>query len=260
MSPPRFNQSILTDINVQFDPATILGQPILEPTFTLNGVQYTPPAPIVSLTVASNILSMAFKSNTLQQLSLEDSRSISNITLAKKGEVNIYKIFSDPSGRHLVITTHQGENFYCYEGWTKARALPKCKMIIESVAWNPNSASTSAVHPKSATREIILGARNGNIYETLLDAHDDIFKTPDRYVQLIYTLPDRQPVTGLKVEPLSGGKRVAILATSNSRIYQFVGSVDRRADEVGKLYESIFAPYKETAPSESFITTCNPSP
>lgn len=228
-----------------------LAQPDYEPIFELAGVQHTLPAPLVSLTVSSNILTMAFKSNTLQQLSLKDSDKISNITLAKKGDVTVSKIFSDPTGRHVIIATHQGENFYLHEGWQKARPLPKCKLVIESVAWNPSLSSPSSAHPRTSTREILLGGLNGTIYEMLLDAHDDIFKTPDRYVSPVYTLPDRQPITGIHAEYLAGGKRLVVLATSVSRIYQFVGNIDRRPDEVGKLFDPVFLPYRESAPSES---------
>lgn len=196
---------------------------------------------------------MAFKSNTLQQLSLnvKDSGTISNISLNKKGDFTIYKIFSDPSGKHVLITTLQGDNFYLYEGWSKAQHLAKCKLVIESVAWNMQAISSSAAYPRTSTREILLGGRNGAIYEILIDAHNDIFKPHDRYVTRLFPLPDAQPITGLQAEFLTGGKRILVLATTSSRIYQFVGSIDRRPDEVGNLYDPVFAPYRDTAPSKS---------
>lgn len=191
---------------------------------------------------------MALYPNTLQQLSLQNEGNIANISLTKKGEATIYKIFTDPTGKHTIITTQQGDNYYLYEGWPKARHLPKRKMVIESVAWNPNASSSSSssnAYSRTSTREILLGDRNGGIFETLLDAHDDIFRTPDRYVQSIYAFPDRQPVTGLHAEFVPGSNRVIILATSASRLYQFNGNLD----EVGRLYESTFVPYRDAAPS-----------
>ena len=222
--------------------------------FELAGVQHTLPAALVSLTVSSNVLTMAFKSNTLQQLSLTNSDAIANLVLGKKGDYTIYKIFSDPTGKHVLIATHQGENFYLYEGWQKAQHLARCKLIIESVAWNSQASSPSTSYPRTSTREILLGGRNGTIYEMLVDAHTDVFKPYDRYVSPIYHLPDRQPITGLHAEFLTTGNRVFVLATSSSRIYQFVGMVDRRPDEVGKLYDSVFMPYRDAAPSKSSIS------
>jgi hypothetical protein len=196
---------------------------------------------------------MALKSNTLQQLSLKNDVdsdiNIANIGLAKKGDVTIYKIFTDPTGRHTIITTQQGENFYLYEGWSRARPLPKRKMVVESVAWNPNATTSSSAYPRTSTREILLGDQHGGISETMLDAHDDIFRTPDRYVHPIFTFPDRQPVTGLHAESITGNNQIVVLATSASRFYQFSGVVERRPDEVGRLYETIFVPYRGVAPS-----------
>lgn len=120
---------------------------------------------------------MALKSNTLQQLNLKnDVNSDISIGLAKKGDITIYKIFTGPTGRHTIPTTQQGDNFYPYEGWQKACPLPKRKMVIESVAWSPNATSSSSnVYPRSSTREILLGNQHGGIYETMLDAYDNIF-------------------------------------------------------------------------------------
>ena len=52
----------------------------------------------------------------------------SDIEIPRKSEVKIYKIFFDPTGRHLFITTEQGENFYLFEKWKKAKALSKFKV------------------------------------------------------------------------------------------------------------------------------------
>lgn len=46
----------------------------------------------------------------------------------KPGEVNIHRIFFDPTGNHLLVTSIQGENFYFYSRWKKAKALPKFKV------------------------------------------------------------------------------------------------------------------------------------
>ena len=241
-------------IHIRYTLQTAFDQPDYEPIFQLGGVQHTLPAPLVHLAVSSNVLTMALKSNTLQQLSLKNDVDsdihIANIGLSKKGDVTIYKIFTDPTGRHTIITTQQGENFYLYEGWQKARPLPKKKMVIESVAWNPNATSSSSgVYPRTSTREILLGDQHGCICEAVLDAHDDMFRTPDRHVQPIFTFPDRQPVTGLHAGSIPGTNQIVVLAASPSRFYEFSGAVDRRPDEVGKLYEPIFVPYREAAPS-----------
>ncbi|KAF8329689.1 Pep3/Vps18/deep orange family-domain-containing protein [Cantharellus anzutake] len=235
----------------------------LYPIFALETVQHTFPSALVSMTVSSKIITMAFKTNSLQQIDLDRAEDIRNITLeVKKGrgtaELSISKIFCDPTGRHVIIGTAQGENYYLFEGWSKARLLPKCKLVIESVAWNPAPPSKSSVsaHPRTSAREILLGGRNGTIYEMHLDAQEDIFKTPDRYVSPLYTFTERHPITGLHAEYMSSGaggasgdsKRLVVLATSATRIYQFIGIIERKPEEIGKLYDPVFATYRDVAP------------
>jgi vacuolar protein sorting-associated protein 18 len=54
----------------------------------------------------------------------------------KPAEFLIYKLFLDPSGRHLIITSTEGENWYLFRGWKKPKQLKTFKTVIESVAWN----------------------------------------------------------------------------------------------------------------------------
>lgn len=194
---------------------------------------------------------MGLRTNTLLQLNLSQPDQIQTITLqSKKPDISIYRIFHDPTGKHLLVTTEGGENFYAYDGWTKARPLQKIKTVVESVAWSPLVPSSSG--SKTSTREILLGGRNGTIYEAVLDAHEDMFKSQDRYLQPVFALPDRQPVTGIHIELAPGAKKAFIIATTATRLYQFSGGVDKKGDDLGKLWESVFAPYRDAAPSKLF--------
>lgn len=203
--------------------------------------------------VSANILSMALSNNSLRQLNLKQAKAIATITLTTKkspAELSIYRIFMDPSGKHSLITTEQGDNFYLYDGWTKAKQLTRFRMVIESVGWNQAPSPAMASKPPS-TREILLGARNGTIYETYIDAHDDFFKSQDRYLQSMYTLPDKQPISGLRFETFPGpdakSRRGVVIVTSTTRIYQFAGALDKK-DDSGKIFESLFEPYRSAVP------------
>lgn len=46
----------------------------------------------------------------------------------KVSEGKIYKMFFDPTGRHLIITTETGDNYYLFEKWKKAKHLSKIKV------------------------------------------------------------------------------------------------------------------------------------
>ncbi|CAE6455564.1 unnamed protein product [Rhizoctonia solani] len=234
----------------------IKGTPDEEPVFRLAPVQYTPPAQITSLAVSNNILIMCFNNNNLHRIDMAMQDYIGELSLGKRPqEATVHKIFLDPSGKHLLITTTQGDNYYLYEGWKKAKQLARLKMIIESVAWNDEKLSPqSGVKSQSgsSTHEILLGGRNGTIYEALISPAEEFFKSPDRYVQAVYTLPDKQSVSGLKFERLKDdpSRAIVVIATA-SRLYQLVGPAGGKADTDGsRVFEGLFASYNRDTPAK----------
>lgn len=48
----------------------------------------------------------------------------------KTSDGKVKQIFFDPTGRHLIITTDHGENYYLYEKWRRTKQLPKFKVIL----------------------------------------------------------------------------------------------------------------------------------
>ncbi|KAI6153732.1 Pep3/Vps18/deep orange family-domain-containing protein [Pisolithus tinctorius] len=223
-----------------------------QPIFDLCPVQYTLPAPLVSLAVSSDKMAMGLASNVIVLIELAHPEQILQIPIPRKPtEMSLYKIFLDPSGRHLVITSHQGENWYLFRGWRKPKQLKSFKMVIESIAWN-EPALLSSPHSTS-TRELLVGARNGGIYEAVLDAAEDFFKSQERYLHLLFTLPEKTPITGIRLDvfPPPDPKTALIIVTTPTRIYQFVGSPDRRPEESGRMFLALFSAYKETVPKIS---------
>lgn len=225
------------------------------PIFDLGRVQYAFPAPLMSFVVSSDMLAMGLSSNIIVLIELSHSDQVIKIPIPRKAaELTIHKLFMDPSGRHIIVTSTQGENWYLYRGWKKPRQLKSFKMVIESVSWN-KAALLSSSHSTS-TREILIGARNGTIYEAVLDAEEDFFKSQERYLQSVFSLPERHPITGLKFEyyPPTDPKKALVIATTSSRIYQFVGPVERRVEENGRVFSSLFAAYRDAAPSLLFFS------
>lgn len=223
----------------------------MQPIFDLGQVQYTLPAKLVSLVVSSDVLVMGLVSNLLILIELSRDDQVLQIPIPRKPtEFSIHKLFLDPSGRHLIISSTQGENWYLYRGWKKPRQLKSFKMVVESVAWN-KAALLGATHSTS-TKEILIGGRNGTIYEAVLDAQEDFFKSQERYFQSVFTLPERHPVTGLSFDffPPMDQRRALVLVTTATRIYQFVGTPDKRSDDGGRVFSKLFASYSDTAPSE----------
>ncbi|KAH8102501.1 Pep3/Vps18/deep orange family-domain-containing protein [Cristinia sonorae] len=218
------------------------------PLFTLEKVQYPLSAPLASVAVASDTLILGLTNNIINIIELSGGETIQIPIPRKVLEMTIYKLFLDPSGRHLIVSSKQGENWYLFKGWKKPRLLKSFKMVIESIAWNKAALLGS---PRStSTREMLIGARNGTLYEAILDAEDDFFKSQERFLQPVFTLPERHPVTGVNFDffPPVEAKRVLIMVTTPSRIYQFVGNSERRSETGTKTFASVFASYRDTAP------------
>lgn len=174
----------------------------------------------------------------------------------------LHRVHADPSGRHVIVTTTTGDNFYVFVGALPAgsststgrRAKPLARLkgaVIDAVSWSPSATSSSAA--SFSTREILLGTATGQILETtLLDptlAETSSFSlpvpgrsgAPERYVKHLHTLAERQSITGLRCE--TWGKRAAIIATTKTRIYQFIGTLSGRREEEGGMLEPMFQHY-----------------
>ena len=226
----------------------------LAPIFELGQVQYTLPALLISLVVSSDVMVMGLSNNVLVIIEMSRDDQVIQVPIPKKAaDFTIHKLFLDPSGRHIIITSVQGENWYLYRGWKKPRLLKSFKMIIESVAWN-KAHLLSATH-QTSTREILVGGRNGTIYEAVLDAQEDFFRPQERYLQAVFTLPERQPVTGINFDyyPVTDPRQALVLVTTPSRVYQFVGIPDRKSEDGGRVFSAFFATYNDTAPSKLLI-------
>ncbi|CAI2181674.1 1175_t:CDS:10 [Funneliformis geosporum] len=211
--------------------------------FSLDRVQFQFPAPLVAMSVSNEVLVMALETNHILRIDLQQAHDVEDIEIPRKpGEVKIYKIFFDPTGRHLLITTEQGENYYLFEKWKKAKALSKFKgIIIESVGWNRFNGSSS----DTSTKKFLIGSRNGVIYEAEIEPTDEFFKKEEKYCKQVYSLNESVPITGLRVEqfPVTS-RKYFIVATTPTRLYQFVGNATpSRDDEVASMFESLFTRY-----------------
>jgi hypothetical protein len=227
------------------------------PVFNLGTVDFPLPAPLVHMAVCSEVIALGLATNLIVLILMDAARSEQVIQVQiprKPSEFTLYKVFLDPSGRHLIATSTQSENWYLYRGWKKPRQLKSYKMVLESVGWHRGALLTSA--RSTSTREMLLGARNGTIYEAILDAEEDFFKSQERYLQPVFSLPERYPITGINFEfyPSSDPKKALVVATTPSRIYQFTGTPDRRSEEGGRIFAGLFAAYRDSSPSEYSVS------
>lgn len=161
-------------------------------------------------------------------------------------------MFLDPTASHLLICTTLGENYYLHSLSRQPRPLARLRGVsIESVAWNP-------ALPTSSTREILIGAADGYVYEASIETSTEFYRKEDKYVKLLQKLPDG-PVTGLWVDALSPGSGSAqgknhhssahnhqqqdlrrVVIATQSRLFHFVGKVGRGHDGSGSIYTNLF--------------------
>ncbi|KAJ2732293.1 tethering complex subunit [Coemansia sp. BCRC 34962] len=199
------------------------------PIFSLDTVQFQVPNRIISLSVSNDILVLVIEGAKVLRIKLQEAHNIveADIPLSPSS-LRACNAFLDPTGRHLLLSTPQGENFYYYEGWESARPLSKFKnMEVTAVAWNNKAWSTASLPASSTTRTILFGTHDGKIYETELrpGAGDAKAKRCDLPVKCVAELPVRERVTGIAMEPFPARrKQHLVLIATGTRLYQVIGA------------------------------------
>lgn len=161
----------------------------------------------------------------------------SDIDLPKKtSEVGlIRRLFLDPSASHLIINTTLGENYYLHTQSRQPKPLSRLKGVgIESIAWNPSI-------PTASTREILLGATDGNVYEDYIEPSSEFYRSQEKYLKAVYKVPDG-PVSGLWVDLIPGRSDTRrVLVASPNKLLHFVGKIGRHGQEgSGSIFTKLF--------------------
>ena len=107
-------------------------------------------------------------------------------------------------------------------------------MLIECVAWNPSL-------PTASTREILIGATDGNVHEVYVEPATEFYRREERYTNQVWRVPDGA-VTGIHTELITGKPDYRrILVASHSRLCHFVGRTGSRGREgAGPIYADLF--------------------
>lgn len=160
-----------------------------------------------------------------------------DIDLPKKtSEVGVIRrMFLDPTSSHLIISTTLGENYYLHIQSRQPRPLSRLRgVLIECVAWNPSL-------PTASTREILIGASDGNLYEVYIETATEFYRREDKYLKLLQKVSDG-PVTGLWVDTIPGKTDFRrVLIATQSRLLHLVGKIGRAGHEGGgSIFTKIF--------------------
>ncbi|KAI6376527.1 hypothetical protein MCOR25_002739 [Pyricularia grisea] len=219
--------------NLDDDSATL-------PIFDVERVslEFSIAADFVAAQVANNVLVLALSNGRILRIDLNRPQDIDDIDVPKKpSEVGVTRrMFLDPTASHLIICTTQGENYYLHSQSRQPRPLSRLRnVIIESVAWNP-------AQPNASTREILIGAADGNIYETFIETSTEFYKKEEKYFKHLQKLPDG-PVTGLWVDAVPGRPDdKVVLITTQTRIFHLAGKAGRshHHHHDGSTYTKLF--------------------
>lgn len=161
---------------------------------------------------------------------------MTDIDLPKKtSDVGIIRrMFLDPTASHLLICTATGENYYLHSQSRQPRPLGRLRGVsIDSVAWNPSL-------PTASTREILLGASDGNIYEAFIETSTEFYKKEVKHLKNLHKLPDG-PITGLWVDSLKAKPDMRrVMIGTQSRLFHLAGSIGQGYDGSGSVYTKLF--------------------
>jgi len=121
--------------------------------------------------------------------------------------------------------------------------------VIESISWNPSQ-------PTASTREILVGASDGNVYEVYIEPSSEFYRREERYLKAVYKTNDG-PVTGLWTDIVPGRAdlRRVIIATPSTFLH-FAGKVGRPGHEgSGSIFSKLFESESATVHEVPNIST-----
>ncbi|CAK7272089.1 tethering complex subunit [Sporothrix epigloea] len=200
-------------------------------------LQFAIAANFVAAQVANNVLVLALSNGRILRIDLNRPEDIDDIDLPKRpAEVGvIQRLFLDPTASHLIIGTSLGDFYYLHSQSRTPRPLARLRGVpVQSVAWNP-------ALPTASTREILLGAADGNVYETFLEPTGDFYRKEDKYIKSLVRLPDGA-ITGIWAETLPGptDQYRRVLVSTPTRLLHWVGKTGRLQEGGGSVYTKLF--------------------
>ncbi|KAF1986019.1 hypothetical protein K402DRAFT_333273 [Aulographum hederae CBS 113979] len=209
------------------------------PVFNVERVslQFTISSDFVAAQVANNVLIIALSTGRILRIDLDSPADIDDIDLPKKpNEVGVIRrLFLDPSASHLIISTALGENYYLHTQSRQPKALSRLKGVqIECISWNPSQ-------PTASTREILLGAADGNIYEVYIEPSPEFYRREEKYLKTVYKVKD-EAVVGLwtdSIPPRPDVRRIVI--ATPTKLLHIAGRIGKHSHEgSGSIYSKLF--------------------
>ncbi|KAI9720509.1 MAG: hypothetical protein M1828_005680 [Chrysothrix sp. TS-e1954] len=199
-------------------------------------MQFAVAAEFVAAQVSNNVLILALQSGKIMRIDLDNPTDIDDIDLPKKAsEVGVIRrMFLDPTASHLIISTTLGENFYLHMQSRIPKPLSRLKGVqIQCVSWNPSQ-------PTASSREILVGAIDGTVYETFLELATGVYRKEDKYAKIVYRADS--PICGIWTDVIPGSPDLRrVILAQPTRLLHFIGRLGRHGSEgSGSIYAKLF--------------------
>ncbi|XP_046860460.1 vacuolar protein sorting-associated protein 18 homolog [Xenia sp. Carnegie-2017] len=218
------------------------------PMFRREKKNFRPPAKIIDISVCNSTVIIAL-SYSVMRLNLVNTDKIEGKDRSVQAEDVVYKIFQDPTARHIIICLQSFESLYLARTSKKVKPISKLKgHLIEAVAWNKTRLN------ETTTQAILIGTRKGLIFETELDNEEKFFQAAfEKYCRQLHNINSgvnrAEPITGMVFEKFPRSDRTfVVMVTTYSRLYHFIGEVSLSEPP---LFVPLFSQF-ETSPA-SFI-------
>jgi hypothetical protein len=246
------------------------------PIFNVERVQlqFSIASDFVAAQVANNVLVLALSNGRILRIDLDNPADIDgtdpfssqrsltdeelDIDLPKKtSEIGVIRrMFLDPTASHLIICTAGGENYYLHTQSRQPRPLSRLRGVsIEAVAWNP-------ALPTTSTREILIGAADGNVYEAYIETSTEFYRKEDKYLKTLQKVPDGG-ITGLWVDSVADARKPdvrRVMIATHSRLLHIVGKIGRAGSDGGtSIFSKLFETEVPTVHEISRVSTTAPS-
>lgn len=197
------------------------------PMFEVSRVelQFSIAANFVAARVANDVLILALSTGRIMRIDLNRSADIEDLDLPKKPSETgvIRRMFLDPTASHCIFATTLADNYYLHTQSRQPKLLSRLRGVpIESVSWNPSE-------PTASTREILVGASDGNMYETFIEPSTEFYRREEKYCKQVYKAEG--PITGIWTDtiPAKPDTRRVVIATP-LKLSHFVGKAGRSGD------------------------------
>lgn len=220
-----------------------------KPMFQRELFNLRPASKIIDVAVCNNVMVVALEGNHVKRINIANPSELDTVDIPKRSEDQIDKVFLNPTGHHLLVSMKSGESFYLGRSNKKPRSLAKLKSHkIECIAWNKIQST------ETTTGQILLGTAKGMICETEIDSEEKFLSMgAEKHMKVIFNVnenrTEEEAITGLHMEKFSGfEKRYVVMATTVSRLYQFVGDASNEApifQPVLTVFNPDLTPYLE---------------